>query len=150
MGGSAFPGVFIRSWPGTSVPFEIVRDYDLPAYVDEHTLFISSSYTGNTEETLSALAAAESKNANIVVIAAGGKLAEYARLQNYPLYTVPGGIQPRMSSFYFLAALVQLLEPFGIVPAGSSAELIATGNWLKIRLRRGARMYRPVRMPPSN
>jgi glucose/mannose-6-phosphate isomerase len=131
MGGSAFPGVFIRSWPGTSVPFEIVKDYDLPGYVDEHTLFISSSYSGNTEETLSALAAAESKNANIVVIAAGGKLAEYARLQNYPLYTVPGGIQPRMSSFYFLAALVQLLEPLGIVPASSSAELIETGNWLK-------------------
>ncbi len=131
MGGSAFPGTFVRSWPGTSVPFEIVRDYNLPAYVDEHTLFISSSYSGNTEETLSALAEAEACHAQIVVIAAGGKLADYARQQNYPLFLVPGGIQPRMSSFYFLAALVQLLEPLGIVPAGSAAELSETGNWLK-------------------
>ncbi|HEX8182957.1 MAG TPA: bifunctional phosphoglucose/phosphomannose isomerase [Candidatus Saccharimonadales bacterium] len=131
MGGSAFPGVFVRSWPGTSVPFEIVRDYDIPAYVDEHTLFISSSYSGNTEETLSALQAAEARNACIVVIAAGGKLAEYAREKSYPLFTVPGGIQPRMSSFFFLAAMIQLLEPLGIVPQGSGAEMAKTGDWLK-------------------
>src|SRR5688500_13485271 len=63
MGGSAFPGVFIRSWPGTLVPFEIVRDYELPAYAGKNTLFISSSYSGNTEETLAALAAAEAQGA---------------------------------------------------------------------------------------
>jgi glucose/mannose-6-phosphate isomerase len=134
MGGSAFPGVFIRSWPGTSVPFEVVRDYDLPAYVDEHTLFISSSYSGNTEETLAALEAAEARGASIVVIAAGGKLADLAQAKGYPLFTIPGGIQPRMSSFYFLAAMVQLLEPLGIVPAGSSQELSQTGDWLKDQL----------------
>ncbi len=134
MGGSAFPGVFMRSWPGTAVPFEIVRDYNLPAYVNEHTLFISSSYSGNTEETLSALLEAENRNATIVVIAAGGKLAAYASKKNYPLFTIPGGIQPRMSSFFFLAAMVQLLEPLGIVPQGSSQELLATGDWLRDQL----------------
>ncbi len=104
MGGSSFPGVFIRSWPGTNIPFEIVRDYDLPNYVDEHTLFISSSYSGNTEETLAALEVAESRKACIVVISAGGKLAGLAGDRKYPLFLVPGGIQPRMSSFYILAA----------------------------------------------
>ena len=130
MGGSALPGVFLRSWPGTYVPFEIVRDYDLPAYVNEHTLFISSSYSGNTEETLTALAAAETRGAQIVVIAAGGKLAEHAIEKQYPLFTIPSGIQPRMSSFYFLAAFVQLLEPLGLVAEGSTAELAQTGEWL--------------------
>ncbi len=131
MGGSAFPGVFVRSWPGTTVPFEVVRDYELPLYVDEHTLFISSSYSGNTEETLSALREAEQRGAQIVVLAAGGKLADIARDKSYPFYEVPGGIQPRMSSFYFLGAMVQLLEPLGLVPVGSSAELQAVGDWLK-------------------
>jgi glucose/mannose-6-phosphate isomerase len=131
MGGSALPGVFLWSWPGTKVPFEIVRDYELPAYVDNNTLFISSSYSGNTEETLAALSEAENKGAQIVVIAAGGKLADYAREKGYPLFTIPGGIQPRMSSFYFLAAFVQLLEPLGLIEAGKTEELRAAGDWLK-------------------
>lgn len=131
MGGSAFPAVFLRSWPGTKVPLEVVRDYNLPEYVSEKTLFISSSYSGNTEETLSALAEAEAKNAKIVVVSAGGKLLEQAKAKNYPLFEIPGGIQPRMSSFYFLAAFVQLLEPLGLVHKGSISELTAAGEWLK-------------------
>lgn len=131
MGGSALPAVFIRSWPGTLVPFEIVRDYELPAYVNEKTLFISSSYSGNTEETLAALASAEERGAQIIVVAAGGKLAEIAQDKNYPTFTIPGGIQPRMSSFYFLAALVQILEALALVSAGSTSELSRAADWLK-------------------
>ncbi len=130
MGGSALYAVFVGTWPGLLVPFEIVRNYDIPAYVDEHTLFISSSYSGNTEETLAALEAAEAKKAQIVVVTAGGKLAERAKEAGYPLYLVPGGIQPRMSSFYMVTALVQLFEPLGLVPKGSLDELHKTGEWL--------------------
>lgn len=131
MGGSALPGVFLQSWPGLLVPFEIVRNYDVPDYVGPNTLFISSSYSGNTEETLAALAAAEAKGAQIVVIAAGGKLVDIAKDKNYPLFTIPGGIQPRMCAFFFLAAFVQLLEPLGLLPKGSSSELKAAAEWLK-------------------
>ncbi len=131
MGGSALPAVFLQSWPGLKQPLEIIRNYNLPDYVDEHTLFISSSYSGNTEETLSALAEAESKKASIVVISAGGKLAEHAKDKNYPLFLIPGGIQPRMCSFYFLAAFIQLLEPLGLVEKGSRAELEEAGKWLE-------------------
>lgn len=130
MGGSALPAVFLKSWPGVTVPLEIVRDYDVPAYVDEHTLFISSSYSGNTEETLSALAQAEERGARIVVIAAGGMLAQHAIDKQYLLFSIPTGIQPRMSSFYFLTAFAQLLEPQGLVPAGSTEQLRAAGEWL--------------------
>jgi glucose/mannose-6-phosphate isomerase len=131
MGGSALPAVFLRSWPGTLVPFDIVRDYNLPDYVDKRTLFISSSYSGNTEETLAALSEAESKGAQIVVLAAGGKLADYAREKKYPLLMIPSGIQPRMSSFYFLAAFIQILEPLDLVGKGKLAELREAGEWLK-------------------
>ncbi|MET1033352.1 MAG: SIS domain-containing protein [Candidatus Saccharimonadales bacterium] len=130
MGGSSLPAVFLNSWPGLSVPFEIVRNYNLPAYVDEHTLFISSSHSGNTEETLSALEEAEAAGAQIVVVAAGGKLMERAQAAKYPLFQIPTGIQPRMSSLYFLTAFVQLLEPLGLIAKGSMSELHEAGEWL--------------------
>jgi len=130
MGGSALYAVFFNSWPGFPVPFEISRNYSVPHYVNQHTLFIASSYSGNTEETLSALAEAEQRKAQIVVLAAGGKLAERAEQAGYPLIRVPGGIQPRMSSFYCLAGLIQLFEPLGLVPEGSLQELRAAGEWL--------------------
>ncbi len=134
MGGSALPAVFLKSWPTTTVPFDIARDYVVPSFVGPNTLFISSSYSGNTEETLSALEDAESKGAQIVVIAAGGKLADKAAEKGYPTFTIPGGIQPRMSSFYFLAAFIALLEPLGLVPAGSRSELDAAADWLAKQL----------------
>jgi len=131
MGGSAWPALYLRSWPGLSVPLEVVSNYDLPSYVDKHTLLISSSYSGNTEETLAALAEGEERGAQIVVMTAGGQLAKVAEEHKHPLFLIPGGIQPRMSSFYFLAALIQILEPQGLVPAGSLQELRSVSDWLK-------------------
>jgi len=75
MGGSAWPALVLGSWPTVSVPFEISRDYTVPSYVNENTLYIASSYSGNTEETISALQEAANRGAAIVVMAAGGKLA---------------------------------------------------------------------------
>lgn len=134
MGGSALPGVIVQSWPGLNVPFEIARNYTIPAYVNGSTLFISSSHSGNTEETLEALHKAEEAGAQIVVIASGGRLAAYAQEKNYPLISIPGGIQPRMCAFYFVSALVQLLEPLGLVAQGSTAELKEAGEWLEERV----------------
>ncbi len=131
MGGSAWPALYLKSWPGTRVPLEVISNYNLPEYVDQHTLFISSSYSGNTEETLAALAEAEARQAVVVVMTAGGKLAELAKQKKHPLFMIPGGIQPRMSSFYFLAALIQILEPQNLVPTGSLEELHKTADWLK-------------------
>ncbi len=130
MGGSALAATIIRVWPGISVPLEVVRDYTLPAYVDAHTLVIASSYSGNTEETVSCLEEAKKQNAQIAVIAAGGKLAEMAATGSYPLMRIPEGLQPRMAVFYNLAALVQLLEQVGLVSKGMVNELRVAGEWL--------------------
>jgi len=134
MGGSAWPAVYTQVWGQPTVPFEIVKDYNLPAYVGPDTLFISSSYSGNTEETLAALDEAESRGAHIAIMTAGGKLAERAKAKSYTFYEIPGGIQPRMSSFFFLSAMIQLLEPLGLVPAGKLAELQGSGDWLKAQI----------------
>lgn len=131
MGGSALPGVFLSTWPGLAAPFHIVRGYNLPAYVNENTLFIASSYSGNTEETLAVLDEAEKAGAMIAVVCAGGKLLERAKAAQYPLLEIPSGIQPRMSSLYFLTAFVSLLEPLGLVRSGCQAELKEAANWLR-------------------
>jgi glucose/mannose-6-phosphate isomerase len=115
MGGSALAATYIGSWPGVKIPFEVIRSYGIPSYVDNKTLFIASSYSGNTEETLSALNEAEAAGAHIVVVCAGGKLADIAKEKKYPLFRLPGNYQPRMAVFFNFAALVQLLAGFGIV-----------------------------------
>ncbi len=130
MGGSAWPASFVQVWPSTKVPLEISRDYQLPKYVDGQSLVIISSYSGNTEETIASLADAEEKMANIVVITNGGQLAELAEEKNLPLFKLPDVLQPRMSAFYFWAALVELFENLGLVEAGSKAKLDNAGDWL--------------------
>ncbi|HYF96666.1 MAG TPA: bifunctional phosphoglucose/phosphomannose isomerase [Patescibacteria group bacterium] len=130
MGGSALAAEIATAWPGIKKPFEIVKGYDLPEYVSGKTLFVASSYSGNTEETLSALEEAESRGAKIVVICAGGKLTKKAEENNYPLYKIPNGFQPRMAVFYNLAAVVQLFESASLSGKGKIAELKETADWL--------------------
>ena len=115
MGGSALYATFVHTYPGVTVPFEVVRDYDVPGYVGPNTLFIASSYSGNTEETLSALQQAEEKGAKIVIVAAGGKLQDIAREKGYLLAEVPKAEQPRYAVFGMYRALVDILAKAGVV-----------------------------------
>lgn len=115
MGGSALAALLAKTWPALDVPFEIVRDYDLPSYVSPQTLVISASYSGNTEETLSALEQAEAKGAQIAVIAGGGKLAEKAEQKNYLLARLPKTEQPRYAVLANFKALLAILSQAGLV-----------------------------------
>jgi glucose/mannose-6-phosphate isomerase len=132
MGGSALPAILSRSWPGYKLPFEVSRQYHIPAYVSAKTLFIASSYSGNTEETLSALAEAEERKAVIVIIAGGGKLEEIATAKAYPFLKIPKAEQPRYAVFYMLAAIVGVLEAAGLLDAADAAsQLAAAAEFLK-------------------
>jgi glucose/mannose-6-phosphate isomerase len=122
MGGSALSAFVAQSWPGLQVPFEICRDYAIPSYVGIDTLFIASSYSGNTEETVSALELAASTGATIVVIASGGKLQEMANEKGYPFLQLPGGFQPRHVVFASLKALLVIFDGYGLTQ-GKAAEL---------------------------
>ncbi|HWZ65677.1 MAG TPA: bifunctional phosphoglucose/phosphomannose isomerase [Patescibacteria group bacterium] len=129
MGGSPLPALLAKTWLNLPVPFEIIRGYDLPAYVGSQTLVIAASYSGNTEETLSALAGAENRQAKIGVITSGGKLLEIAKTKNYPHVVLPADIQPRMTVFYGLRALVRFFESFGMAK-GKFDELGDAIDWL--------------------
>ncbi len=133
MGGSALPAVVVDSWPELTIPFEIIRNYAIPPYVGPDTLFIASSYSGNTEETLEALTAAEKAGAQIAVIAAGGKLAERAKTAGHPLFHIPPGIQPRMATFYFVSAFLAIVRPLADTVHDVS-ELSHVGTWLEKQL----------------
>lgn len=132
MGGSALWGLVSKSWPSYSVPFDLCRDYDIPAYVSENTLFIASSYSGNTEETLAALEQAEAKQAKIAIITGGGKLAEIAKEKGYPLALLPKVEQPRFALLAGFKALITLLERANLVTAESAEQTISqAGDFLK-------------------
>ncbi len=127
MGGSALSASLSLSWPQYSVPFEVVRGYDLPKFTNDHSLVIVSSYSGNTEETLSALNQAESKTKNIVVMAGGGKLASIAEEKGYPIAVLPKTKQPRYAVFYSFKALYQIITRTGVAAetGGRSFEEVA-------------------------
>lgn len=132
MGGSALAAAISTSWPGHNVPFEIVRGYNIPKYVDENTFFIASSYSGNTEETLAALEEAENKKAQIAVIASGGKLADIAKEKNYPLAKLPSSMQPRYAVFYGLKALITLLDEAGLISDNNAvSDLEAASSFIE-------------------
>jgi glucose/mannose-6-phosphate isomerase len=132
MGGSALAAQFVKSWlkEELSIPFEVVRTYDLPAYANTNTLVIADSYSGNTEETLSALKEAESKNSQLAIVTSGGKLKAAAEEGGIAHVLIPVHIQPRMAAIYNLRAVVALLVHFGLVARERLDEIAATADWL--------------------
>lgn len=100
-------------------PIEIVRDYHIPAYVNNKTLVIISSYSGSTEEPLSCLAEAKNRGAKLFGIASGGKLAEIFQSANLPAYIFdpqynPSN-QPRMGLGYSIFAQFGLMARLGLI-----------------------------------
>lgn len=133
MGGSALAALIVKAWlkDTIQVPFEILRGYDTPEYVGANTLFIASSYSGNTEEVLSALNQAEIKGAQLGIIASGGKLIDIASSERIAHVPLPEDFQPRMADIDGLRALVALLVTFDIVDRDRFDEIAATSDWLK-------------------
>lgn len=117
MGGSGLPGEFVRSIVDSKIPIFVVKDYVLPAYVDNYSLVFAVSYSGNTEETLTAYEEARQRGARIVVITSGGELAKKAKENGFPVIVVPGGIPPRMAIGYQMIPLLNVLERCGFLRA---------------------------------
>lgn len=133
MGGSSLAGQVAKVWlkDVLKVPFDVIRDYDLPAYVDPNTLVFASSYSGNTEETLSVLDHAERIGSQLTVITAGGKLADIAADKTIARVVLPSGLPQRMTVIYCLKAIVALLENFGVIKPGKLAEITGLAGWLE-------------------
>jgi len=116
MGGSAIGADFAAAWAAThGVRLAVHRGYGLPAWVDAQTLLVFSSYSGNTEETLSAFEASAPIGAVRLCIGAGA-LAERARQAGLPCIALPPGLQPRAALGHSLVALLAMLHAAGALP----------------------------------
>ncbi len=124
MGGSAIGGDLLKDWAKnkTTVPIEVNRDYHLPAYANEKTLVLITSYSGETEESLSAFLDALKRKCMIFCVSSGGPLLENAQRLNVPFVRVPGGMPPRAALPYMLVPLLMCLEKLKLVE-GASVEL---------------------------
>ena len=116
MGGSAVGRDLLKTiMQDSKIPVIVNRDYDIPD-VDENTLVFAVSYSGNTEETLSALTKAKNKNAKIVGITSGGQLSDLAET----LIRVPSGLQPRNALGYLFLPILGVLYNSGILEVRNS------------------------------
>lgn len=132
MGGSAIGGDLTKGiWSDRlRVPLEVVRGYDLPAWVGPTTLVVASSYSGATEETISAFGQAAERRCPAVIISTGGTLLEVARRAGLPHVSFPGGGQPRAAVGYSVTSLGGVLERAGMLQLDDPevAEAVATAR----------------------
>jgi len=116
MGGSGISARIVQGllFDRSPVPLYVCNDYDIPATVSAKTLFVAASYSGDTEETLSAYEQARRRRCRIVVITQGGELGRRAARHGYRVLPVPGGMPPRAALGYLFSTLFVTLERLGV------------------------------------
>ena len=117
LGGSGIGGTIVADIvsPKVNTPIASTRDYSIPNFVNEHTLVIANSYSGNTEETLFALEKCQAKGAEIAVITSGGKLKTIAEENNYTKIIIPGNQPPRAMFGYAFTELFFMLNHYNLI-----------------------------------
>jgi len=132
MGGSAISGELLKDWTRDkiTVPIEVNREYSLPAYADKNTLALITSYSGETEESLSAFLDATKRKCMTICISSGGALQEFAEKLGVPHLRVPAGMAPRATLPYLFMPLLIVLEKVGLV-SDVAPEISATIKALK-------------------
>jgi len=137
MGGSAVTGDLLARLcePHSPIPFLVNRDYRIPRFVGRDTLFIASSYSGNTEEALAATDLALRRRAQVVCITTGGKLRELAIRRRLPLIEIPADppMPPRAAFGYSFIPLALMLSSLGLYPGAGRQMREAIGVVERLR-----------------
>jgi glucose/mannose-6-phosphate isomerase len=118
MGGSAIGADLAQAAIGARAKRQLrtVREYAPESWLGPDTLAVCASYSGNTEETLAAYAAAGEAGADRVAITTGGKLAEAALADGVPVIGVPSGLQPRAAVAYMTTVVLECAHRGGAAP----------------------------------
>lgn len=130
MGGSALPANILITYllDDLKIPVFSHRTYNLPAQADKKSLIVAISYSGNTEETISAYKQAIEKKFKVAAIATGGMLKELAEKNNQPIAVIPTDAeQPRFAVGYQTAALLKILANAGVIE-DKSEEILKVAN----------------------
>ncbi|MFH0738782.1 MAG: bifunctional phosphoglucose/phosphomannose isomerase [Candidatus Omnitrophota bacterium] len=117
LGGSAIGADLVRSYLyfEAKLPITVYREYDLPASLDNFSLVFILSYSGNTEETLSAYEQAKQKGSSIITVSSGGKLKEWAKRDNVVFIEIPQGLPPRCALGYLSIIPLCILARLGLI-----------------------------------
>jgi len=118
MGGSAIGGEILQDWlqDKLPIPIQICRDYTLPAYANRNTLVFAISYSGETEETLSAFIDAIRRKCMTITISSGGHLLSFSKKLQIPHVTIPKGLPPRAAIPYVFFPLPIVIGKIHILP----------------------------------
>jgi glucose/mannose-6-phosphate isomerase len=116
MGGSASGGDFLSCLSDADgcLPFVAHRGYDLPTWVSDQWLVLSTSYSGNTEETIDATEAAIGLGCTVIGMSSGGALKSLLEKSNQIWIELPGGQPPRSAFGHIFGAQVALSWKLGI------------------------------------
>jgi glucose/mannose-6-phosphate isomerase len=116
LGGSGIGGSIVADIVSGQilVPISYSKDYSIPNYVDENTLVIGSSYSGNTEETLEALDECLKRKAEVAIITSGGKLISIAKKNNLNHIVIPGGNPPRAMFAYSFTHAIEAINKLAV------------------------------------
>ena len=126
MGGSGIAADIIADMlTSSNIVVEVVHDYDIPAWVDEDTIVIATSYSGNTEETLSALIESNNLRAKLIIITTGGKINILADKYKAPCLTFDYKCVPRASFPYLFVFLLSIFIKLGQIDLTESSFLKA-------------------------
>lgn len=117
MGGSGIGAGIVRSYlySESRLPVAVLRGYELPAYADDSALVFISSYSGNTQESLSAYAQARERGASIVAVSSDGKLREISLRDEAGFIQIPAGLPPRFALGYLSIIPLCVLAKFGLI-----------------------------------
>ncbi|MDD2688931.1 MAG: bifunctional phosphoglucose/phosphomannose isomerase [Candidatus Omnitrophica bacterium] len=117
LGGSAVGSDLVKSYVyyENRLPVNVFREYALPAYIDDSTLVFACSYSGNTEETLSAYAQAKKRGASLITISSGGAIKECALKDNITFIEIPKGLPPRCALGYLSIIPLCILAKLGLI-----------------------------------
>jgi len=132
LGGSGIGGNLVESIvsPHLQVPIIVCKNYDIPAFVGKHTLFIASSFSGSTEETLIALS--QASDAKIACVSSGGKLIEIAKEKGYDFVQIPSEAPcPRAFLGYSFVQILFLLKNYGLLQHNFEGDLERSVSFLQ-------------------
>jgi len=133
LGGSGIGGNLVLSLiqEELKLPWIVVKGYEIPQFVNENTLFVASSFSGNTEETLTTFAQAENKGAEILCLTSGGKVLATAQEKGYNFLQMPQEApSPRAFMGYSVGMLLQGLTHLGFISTAITEKLKKTATWL--------------------
>ncbi len=132
LGGSGIGGTIVSELVASEcrLPISVNKDYSLPANVDDNTMVLICSYSGNTEETLEAFDEALARGALVACVTSGGKVLEVAQEKELPHIVIPSGFPPRAAFAYSFTQLFFILAHYNLISYQSVEDLLVSIDFL--------------------